>query len=200
MKRIRNQKKIPLKENQANPKANTSDVELEPLFLIPPEPTERFVSRILIAIALVIALRTFMKFSFLTAGLLVALPTYLPGWWDKAEFRTGRMWTTFAHSSYWKWLASYFSASLRLTEKLDPTKQYIFAGHPHGLGSWHHLLYMTSALDFQHISLAERRRHLCASVLFNIPIVRDFFLWIGGVDAGKETAEVLLAMGEILFI
>ena len=36
---------------------------------------------------------------------------------------------------------------------------------------------------------------IAASVLFYVPFVREVSLWFGGLDAGKETVEMLLQAG-----
>ena len=85
-------------------------------------------------------------------------------------------------------------------------KQYIFASHPHGVGSWHHIGPMLlpatcmAGRAFGDLSPVTGggsggRRDLAAGVLFRIPILRDLALAAGAVDASRRVASRLLSGG-----
>jgi 2-acylglycerol O-acyltransferase 2 len=74
-------------------------------------------------------------------------------------------------------------------------QQYLFALHPHGSMSEFRIM-----LDGQLLKLLPglQSKQVCwlsASVLFRLPIAREFCLWTGCVDAGRKTAEKMLEAG-----
>lgn len=44
------------------------------------------------------------------------------------------------------------------------------------------------------------RHHLCASVIFRIPVFREYLLWLGCVNADRRVAEKVLRSGKSLVI
>jgi 2-acylglycerol O-acyltransferase 2 len=78
---------------------------------------------------------------------------------------------------------------------LDPNQQFVFAAHPHGIGTWNHFLTMTDGCRFLSSSYPRPRLDLGATVLFFIPFFKDILLWLGCVDAGAATAHAILARG-----
>lgn len=81
------------------------------------------------------------------------------------------------------------------TVPLDPAQQFIFAAHPHGIGTWNHFLTMTDGCRFLSSSYPRPRLDLGATVLFFIPFLKEILLWLGCVDAGASTAHAILARG-----
>jgi len=86
---------------------------------------------------------------------------------------------------------------LRLEKQ--PGAQVILATFPHGAyadyrlcldGIWHQVM----------PNLAENLRTLAATVLFRLPIVREWGLWTGCVDARRSVAEQLLDRGRSFLV
>lgn len=53
---------------------------------------------------------------------------------------------------------------------------------------------------FHELSPMASRRHLAASVVFRIPIYREYLLWLGCVDANRKVAEKMLENEKSLVI
>eukprot|EP00455_Lapot_gusevi_P053169 TRINITY_DN823_c0_g1_i4.p1 TRINITY_DN823_c0_g1~~TRINITY_DN823_c0_g1_i4.p1 ORF type:complete len:337 (-),score=96.58 TRINITY_DN823_c0_g1_i4:58-1008(-) len=135
------------------------------------------------------------KWEYLICFLAFYLPTYVDG----SEYHCkSRYWNGLARWSLWKLLFKYFPAKLVLDQpgSIDPKKQYIFASHPHGPMSVHHVMMITNAVGFHDISPGTNRRDLAASITFRIPIFRELLLWLGCVDASRATAVQVLKSGK----
>ncbi|TYZ62627.1 hypothetical protein PybrP1_002387 [[Pythium] brassicae (nom. inval.)] len=131
-------------------------------------------------------------------AVLVAL--YLPSYVDDAEYTGARRWPAFARFCR-TYLKSY-EMTLEYEEPVDPSKRYIFCSHPHGLLSAHHAVLMqgSSTPSFHELSPMDTRHHLGASVIFRIPIFREYLLWLGCVNADRRIAEKVLRSGKSLVI
>ncbi|KAF1335604.1 Diacylglycerol acyltransferase, partial [Globisporangium splendens] len=129
---------------------------------------------------------------------LVAL--YLPSYLDGSEYTGERYWPAFARFNQ-KYLSN-IPATIEYEEPVDPNKQYLYCSHPHGLVSVHHVNMMTGAStpSFHELSPMPTRRHLAASVVFRVPIYREYLIWLGCVDATRKIAEKMLANQKSLVI
>jgi 1-acyl-sn-glycerol-3-phosphate acyltransferase len=88
---------------------------------------------------------------------------------------------------------------------LDPSRQYIFGVHPHGI----HCMPLTQC-QFNNENSAFRRcfpglsgpklTGVAATVLFKIPVVREGFLLMGYIDASRKVCSDALSKGQSLFI
>ncbi|KAJ3196458.1 diacylglycerol O-acyltransferase 1 [Irineochytrium annulatum] len=97
---------------------------------------------------------------------------------------------------FWKWFADFFPITLVRTTKLDPSKNYVFGYHPHGiisLGAFTN--FGTEAtgfgLKFPGIDL----RVLTLEVNFNAPIMREILLSLGFVSASRRSVDNILMKG-----
>jgi hypothetical protein len=138
---------------------------------------------------------------------------YLPSFVDGSEYSGERYWPWFAHFCR-HYVLSAVPTTLVCEETIDPTKQYIFASHPHGILSVHHgaltagsskpctyetaerrwyILYWNvlteCCIAFHDISPMHSRNDLAATVVFRVPFYREWLIWLGCVDAGRSTAE-----------
>uniref|UniRef100_K3W7H9 Acyltransferase n=1 Tax=Globisporangium ultimum (strain ATCC 200006 / CBS 805.95 / DAOM BR144) TaxID=431595 RepID=K3W7H9_GLOUD len=131
-------------------------------------------------------------------AVLVAL--YLPSYLDGSEYTGERYWPAFARFNQ-KYLSS-IPATIEYEEPVDPNRQYLYCSHPHGLVSVHHVNMMTGAStpSFHELSPMPTRRHLAASVVFRVPIYREYLIWLGCVDATRKIAEKMLANQKSLVI
>ena len=84
---------------------------------------------------------------------------------------------------------TYFNATVTIATGLDHNQQYIFGMFPHGACTVSHFLTMTNCCGMLTEIYRGDRRDLAASVLFYIPLVRDLLLFLGCVDASKETVR-----------
>lgn len=150
---------------------------------------------VIIALVVVVVMRA------LGYGWVVSLAlAYAGTMFDGSSKRGDRRWGGFQYWSGWRRLfESYFSATLVVerqpdgTPAIDRAGQYIFALHPHGVGSIAHVMYMTDAVGFlSRVFPARRRLDLAASVTFLIPFFRELLLWFGCVDASRPVAEKFL--------
>ena len=80
-----------------------------------------------------------------------------------------------------------------------PNAQFVLAVFPHGTQSDYRIL-LDGMLPQVLPNVAEKCRVLAATVLFRIPIVREFALWTGCVDARRSVAESLLGRGRTMMV
>lgn len=93
-------------------------------------------------------------------------------------------------------IKSYFAVELVRTCKLDPSKQYIFAAHPHGILPVSTITAITTRMcNFDQLFPGVDMRLLIASMCFYIPIYREACMSIGAVDAARYVAKGILAKG-----
>jgi len=129
------------------------------------------------------------------------LAAYLPTYVDGSEYTAeGRHWDWFCRLSVWKYWGKSFPMSFRFQHQLDNKRQVIFAAFPHGVASIHHLSVVTDCCGWFSSGQHHDRRDLGASVVFKIPIYRELLLWLGLVDAGRKTAQAVLASGRSLYV
>lgn len=111
---------------------------------------------------------------------------------------------------------SFFSASLdyfpstcvawvkdKDSAKLPPSNQYVFACHPHGIHCIPLAQFSTPGSDFDLKFpglVGHKLTGLCASVMFKLPMVREFFLDMGYVDASRPVANQVLQEGRSIYV
>ncbi|KAL3910889.1 MAG: hypothetical protein SGARI_001911 [Bacillariaceae sp.] len=81
----------------------------------------------------------------------------------------------------------------------EENAQYIIAVFPHGTAADYRIA-MDGVLDQVFPRIYTKIRTLGASVLFLIPVVREFFLWTSGIDARRSVAEHALDKGCSLLV
>jgi len=81
-----------------------------------------------------------------------------------------------------KGCADYFGAfDVRGAENIkNPDGQYMIAIHPHGPTAFSRMHFVSGFRDL----LSRPSRMVAATVLFYLPIIREFSLWFGAMDAG----------------
>jgi 1-acyl-sn-glycerol-3-phosphate acyltransferase len=79
------------------------------------------------------------------------------------------------------------------------TPQFLFAVFPHGSNCDYRLL-MEGKLYETFPNLAPNIRTLAASVLFRLPLVREFALWAGCIDASRAVASKALRAGRSILV
>ena len=94
-----------------------------------------------------VLIAVFLAFVSHPLGMVALLLLFLSPWWPLAVIysvvvysfdlgissRGGRRSTVMRNSSMWQYFRDYFPIKLLKTSNLDPTKNYIFGCHPHGI-------------------------------------------------------------------
>ena len=99
-------------------------------------------------------------------------------------------------SKIWSLFASYFPARLHRSEKLEPTRKYIFGYHPHGIISHGAFAaFATEALGFSQLFPGITNTLLTLDSNFRIPGYRDYILRMGLASVSRESCENILSKG-----
>lgn len=96
----------------------------------------------------------------------------------------------------WKVFASYFPAALHRTAPLDPSQNYIFGYHPHGIichGAF--IAFCTEALGFATLFPGITNTLLLIDANFRYPIYREYALRIGLRGVSQTSCLNLLTAG-----
>eukprot|EP00744_Colponema_vietnamica_P001466 GILI01002429.1.p1 GENE.GILI01002429.1~~GILI01002429.1.p1 ORF type:complete len:335 (-),score=75.92 GILI01002429.1:72-1076(-) len=115
---------------------------------------------------------------------------------DKAPQTGSRRYEWFRKFKWWQLFRDYFPTSLHKTADLDPSKNYIFGYHPHGiisLGAFSN--FATDATGFSQLFPGIKLRLLTLASNFKIPIFREFLLYHGLCDVSRESCNNILRRG-----
>ncbi|KAG0004597.1 diacylglycerol O-acyltransferase 1 [Entomortierella chlamydospora] len=116
--------------------------------------------------------------------------------YDTAPERGGRRSNWWRNLAVWGYFAQYFPMTLIKEEDLDPSKNYIFGYHPHGILSHGALCtFATEGLGFSKKFPGIKSRLLTLQTNFNIPIYRDFIMALGCASVSKASCEYILKSG-----
>eukprot|EP01099_Mayorella_cantabrigiensis_P005135 TRINITY_DN4011_c0_g1_i1.p1 TRINITY_DN4011_c0_g1~~TRINITY_DN4011_c0_g1_i1.p1 ORF type:complete len:330 (+),score=74.96 TRINITY_DN4011_c0_g1_i1:81-1070(+) len=137
-------------------------------------------------------------------GFLALLPLFYPLYMiyfyyyyhDERPVKGGDPWKALKSSKFWHYYRDYFPVSLQRTTQLDPSKNYVFAYHPHGIigvGAWCNFL--TEATKFSELFPGIDLRLLTLSGNFKIPIFREYLLWMGLCDVSRNSCDYILQRG-----
>ncbi|KAJ1458507.1 diacylglycerol acyltransferase [Pelagophyceae sp. CCMP2097] len=91
----------------------------------------------------------------------------------------------------------YFGAALLGEDNLEGLEgeKLLFGGHPHGIYPSAFIALYAGAGPLR-MRFPWLRVHPCAaSVLFKVPLIREYLLWTGHVDAGRATVDKLMRRG-----
>ncbi|KAG0034040.1 diacylglycerol O-acyltransferase 1 [Podila clonocystis] len=115
---------------------------------------------------------------------------------DQAPEKGGRRVQWLRNWRTWTNFAGYFPMQLIKEADLDPTKNYIFGYHPHGIISMGAFCtFATEGLNFSKRFPGIRPRLLTLSSNFNIPLYRDYIMAHGCASVAKESCEYILNSG-----
>ena len=96
----------------------------------------------------------------------------------------------------WSLFASYFPARLHRSERLPPTRKYIFGYHPHGIISHGAFAaFATEALGFSQLFPGITNTLLTLDSNFRVPFYRDYALAMGLASVSRESCENILSRG-----
>lgn len=96
----------------------------------------------------------------------------------------------------WSLFASYFPARLHRSERLAPTRKYIFGYHPHGIISHGAFAaFGTEALGFSQLFPGITNTLLTLDSNFRVPFYREYILLMGLASVSKQSCLNLLSRG-----
>ncbi|XP_008587705.1 PREDICTED: 2-acylglycerol O-acyltransferase 2-like [Galeopterus variegatus] len=94
----------------------------------------------------------------------------------------------------WRHFCDYFPISLVKTAELDPSRNYLFGFHPHGVlvvGAFGN--FCTEATGFSRLFRGLRPHLLMLPCWFHLPLFRDYIMSAGLVSSDKASAAHLLS-------
>ncbi|KAL6061690.1 Monoacylglycerol O-acyltransferase 3b [Balamuthia mandrillaris] len=128
---------------------------------------------------------------------LLLLPVYCFWTFDGSERKLGRPWRFFYDNPLLHPLFDYFPLELKRDgPELDPHQTYIFTVHPHGVVALNRAIFAFSKnLRWNKVFPGIETRDLVASTAFQLPIIREVWLWTNCVDASRPVALNVLRNG-----
>lgn len=100
----------------------------------------------------------------------------------------------FRRLTMYKYLAKYFPVTLEKTADLDPSKNYIFGYHPHGiLATGAFINFSTDGTGFSKMFPGIMPRLVTLRVNFWFPFHRELALFRGNISAEKDSLEYVLS-------
>jgi len=109
---------------------------------------------------------------------------------DSAPKRGGRFFQALRRRTFWRHFAAYFPMSLTRTAELDPTRNYLFGYHPHGIISVGALCnFATDATSFSRLFPGIDLRLLTLEMNFRVPFFREYLLGMGINDASRQSVK-----------
>ncbi|RWS17774.1 2-acylglycerol O-acyltransferase 2-like protein [Dinothrombium tinctorium] len=137
----------------------------------------------------------FMIFLLFTPFFIIPLLYFAWMIYDKDTFNEGgRLWPTFRRLPIWRYYAEYFPVTIHKTADLDPSKNYIFGYHPHGImaaGAFAN--FATEATDFSKKFPGITTRLITLEINFWMPFHRETALFNGICSANKESIEWIIS-------
>ncbi|RDD46660.1 2-acylglycerol O-acyltransferase 1 [Trichoplax sp. H2] len=107
--------------------------------------------------------------------------------------RGGRRIEFFRNWSFWRYFSDYFPCKVIKTCQLDPSRNYLFAYHPHGLISLgFQVTFVANGNDFQEQFPGIIVHPLTLSLVFRFPFIRDFLLSVGVCDVSRDSCQYIL--------
>ena len=101
----------------------------------------------------------------------------------KTPHQGGRRIQYFRHWKVWDYFRDFFPLTLKKTCDLDPSKNYLFALHPHGvLCVSHFCSFATEATGFSKLFPGITPHLIVLDGHFNFPLYREYFMTIGEFD------------------
>ena len=106
--------------------------------------------------------------------------------------RGGRRWGAYRRSKLWQYFRDYFPIELIKTAEVDPSKNYIFGYHPHGVLSCGAIgNFGTEATGFSQM-FPGITPYLCTlKENFRLPLVRGPIMWTGADVINGATSAVM---------
>jgi len=147
-----------------------------------------------------VSLPATLFFFFITCTIVFFLPWIIAYLlfvlFDIAPENGGRRFEFARRASFWKWYSEYFPIKLIKQADLDPSKNYVFGYHPHGVisvGAWTN--FVTEANDFSKLFPGITCRLLTLTSNFNMPLYRDYLMAQGCASVSRQSCENILKKG-----
>ncbi|XP_039225612.1 2-acylglycerol O-acyltransferase 2-A-like [Crotalus tigris] len=116
--------------------------------------------------------------------------------WDTPR-KDGRSSHRVRNSVIWRYAKDYFPISLVKTADLDPSKNYVFGCHPHGiLPAGGFINFCTEATGFSKHFPGLKPHPTMLSMLFRAPFFRDYVMSLGLIPSDKESVSYVLRKKE----
>ncbi|ORX55195.1 diacylglycerol acyltransferase type 2A [Hesseltinella vesiculosa] len=115
---------------------------------------------------------------------------------DQAHVRGGRKVHWFRHLSLWTHYANYFPLTIVKTIDLDPSKNYIFGYHPHGvLAHGAVITFGTEGAGYSHHFPGIDTTLMTLHSNFKLPFHRDYLLALGLGSVSRTSCKNVLESG-----
>ncbi|KAG0370773.1 MAG: diacylglycerol acyltransferase type 2A [Linnemannia gamsii] len=115
---------------------------------------------------------------------------------DQAPEKGGRRLQWLRNRRLWRHFAEYYPMTLIKEGDLDPSKNYIFGYHPHGIISMGAFCtFGTEGLNFSKRFPGIKPRLMTLQTNFNIPFYRDYILAHGCASVSRQSCEYNLKSG-----
>ena len=115
---------------------------------------------------------------------------------DGAQNTGGRPQAWLKGLGFWKVFRDFFPVTLHKEVDLDPSKNYVFGYHPHGIISIGAFLnFATESTGFSEKFPGIKLRLLTLASNFRIPFFRDYLLGLGICSAAAESCNYILNSG-----
>ncbi|KAI9030836.1 diacylglycerol acyltransferase type 2A [Phycomyces nitens] len=112
---------------------------------------------------------------------------------DDSSENGSRRWEWLRNLPVWKHFVDYFPVRLIKEVDLDPTKNYIFGYHPHGIIAFGAAAgFMTEGAGISKLFPGITATLLTLSSNFKIPFHRDFLLWMGACSVSRKSCTNIL--------
>eukprot|EP00545_Synedropsis_sp_CCMP1620_P014306 CAMPEP_0119020564 /NCGR_PEP_ID=MMETSP1176-20130426/24327_1 /TAXON_ID=265551 /ORGANISM="Synedropsis recta cf, Strain CCMP1620" /LENGTH=330 /DNA_ID=CAMNT_0006975017 /DNA_START=38 /DNA_END=1030 /DNA_ORIENTATION=- len=138
----------------------------------------------------------------LTTFLAYSLYIFLDKSPTKGGWNLSPEWQRWFHNyPGFRYLAEYFQGRIIKEKDLDPTQQYIFVYHPHGIiGIGFCCLLATNGADFDKHFPGIERKSVTLNAVFLAPIFREWILANGFISANKATLVKTLQEQSIVLV
>ncbi|KAG0175112.1 diacylglycerol O-acyltransferase 1 [Apophysomyces sp. BC1034] len=124
--------------------------------------------------------------------LLIAYVAFL--FFDKAPENGGRRFDWPRRWTLWRYFAAYFPVKLIKEHDLDPTQNYVFGYHPHGIISMGAFInFGTEATGFSELFPGIVPSLLTLASNFRLPIYRDIIMALGISSVSRQSCEAILS-------
>lgn len=115
---------------------------------------------------------------------------------DQSAENGGRRSDWFRRLPVWNYFAGYFPIKLVKEADLDPSKNYVFGYHPHGIISMGAFAnFATEATSFAELFPGIKASLLTLTTNFKFPIYRDIILALGIASVSRHSCEHILSSG-----
>ncbi len=122
---------------------------------------------------------------------------YAKTYFDKSEENGTRKWPAFCKCFLWYAINKIWELNIEYKNQNAIAKingACIFACHPHGIIPATPTLIFGLHGDLRKTDILRGKVHMiCSTLCFRIPIIRELFLWMGGVKADRDIIEKMLA-------